>query len=280
MTEEISSPVLVPQAVREVPFYEDVLLVALVEDIAYVALRPIANFLGLQWAPQYQRIQRDDVLSQEVRLVRMASADGRQREMISLPLEFLPGWLFGVTVSKARPELAPKLTRYRRECFKVLWRAFQTDLTPAVPASTSTSSLKQVRDLALAVAQMAEQQLELQAKQVELQGQMTIVNSRVDRAAVVVRDLQVRLSAVERNVGPGALISDAQAVEISNNVKALAELMTQKEGSKNHYQGVFAELYRRFGISSYKLVQQKDYQAVLKFLDDWRETIQKGKHRE
>lgn len=57
---------------------------------------------------------------------------------------------------------------------------------------------------------------------------------------------------------------------MSNQVKALAELLTGKDASKNHYQGVFAELYRRFGVSSYKLFPQVKYQAVLAFLDDWR----------
>src|SRR5215469_9833449 len=110
------SPVaLVPRAVREVTFYGDVLLVALVGDVPYVAIRPIAEFLGLEWGSQYNRIKRDDVLNEDAQLVLMASADGRQREMFSLPLEFLPGWLFGVTPSRARPEYKEKLTRYRRD---------------------------------------------------------------------------------------------------------------------------------------------------------------------
>jgi hypothetical protein len=41
--------------------------------------------------------------------------------------------------------------------------------------------------------------------------------------------------------------------------------------SRSPYQGIFAELYRRFGVSSYKLIPQAKYQAVLTFLDDWRQ---------
>jgi hypothetical protein len=57
---------------------------------------------------------------------------------------------------------------------------------------------------------------------------------------------------------------------VSNQVKALAELLTGKDKAKNHYQGIFGELYRRFGVSSYKLIRHSQYDAVLAFLDDWR----------
>lgn len=265
---EESSTALVPNVVREIVFYEDMLLVALVGEIPYVALRPIAEFLGLDWSSQRRRVQRDEVLAEEAKLVLMRGADGKQHEMFSLPLEFLPGWLFGITSSKAaRPEFVPKIKRYRRECFHVLWRAFQTELMGGPPAQNNTNTLTQVRNLGLAIAELAEQQIEIQA-------QVTTVNSRVDKAAIVVRDLQQRLSAVERRVEPASCISDTQATEISNKVKALAELLTRKDASKNHYQSIFAELYRRFEVSSYKLVRQDQYQQVLLFLDEWRKTLQ------
>jgi hypothetical protein len=64
-----------------------------------------------------------------------------------------------------------------------------------------------------------------------------------------------------------------QAAEVSNRVKALAELLTGKDASKNHYQGIFGELYRRYGVSSYKTIRLEQYEAVLTFLEDWRKSI-------
>ncbi len=265
--DESSSVVLVPTVVQEIIFYEDLLPVALIEDKAYVALRPIADYLEVDWSGQRQRLQRDEVLHRHSSPITMTGADGKKREMLCLELEYLPGWLFGISPSRVKPEIAPKLVRYREECFKVLWRAFQADLPHAPsPTPTSSTALTQVRDLALAVAQMAEQQI-------ELQGQVITVNARVDRAAVVVGDLQRRLSSVEHRMLPSAVISEEQAAEISTTVKALAELMAGKDAGKNHYQGIFGELYRRFGISSYKLIRQEDYQQVLTFLSDWRTSL-------
>jgi P22_AR N-terminal domain len=267
MTEK-DSVALVPRAVREVTFYNDTLLVALVGNIPYVAIRPIADFIGIDWSSQRQRIQRDEILNEAARLVLMAGADGRQREMFSLPLELLPGWLFGVTPSKARPEYKEKLTQYRRDCFHVLWQAFQSDLIRAAPVEAPISSLMQVRGLALAVAQMAEQQIELQE-------QVASNSTRIEQAIVVVGDLERRLKSVEEQTSSKSAITNAQAAEISNQVKALAEFLTRKQPGKNHYQSIFGELYRRFGVSSYKLIRQEQYQFVLNFLEQWRKAALK-----
>ncbi|HEY7833737.1 MAG TPA: ORF6C domain-containing protein [Ktedonobacterales bacterium] len=116
---------------------------------------------------------------------------------------------------------------------------------------------------------MAEQQLALQE-------QVTSVSARMDRAAEVVGDLRRRLGVVERRLDPGGVITDDQAAEVSAVVKALAEQLNAHDPSKNHYQSIFGELYRRFGVSSYKLIKLDHYQAVLRFLEDWRRSAIDG----
>ena len=57
---------------------------------------------------------------------------------------------------------------------------------------------------------------------------------------------------------------------VSSQVKALAQLLTAKDASKNHYQSIFGEIYRRYGVSSYKLIRREQYEAVIAFLEEWR----------
>jgi hypothetical protein len=57
--------------------------------------------------------------------------------------------------------------------------------------------------------------------------------------------------------------------QIRENALAVVAAMREVEPGKNHYQGIFAELHRRFRVSSYKNVHQNQYQAVLDFLDAW-----------
>jgi len=70
---------LVPQETREIVFDDDVLLVALVDGISYVALKPIAVYMGIEWSAQYRRLKRDDILNEEKRLVVMVAGDGKAK---------------------------------------------------------------------------------------------------------------------------------------------------------------------------------------------------------
>jgi len=270
---------LIPQEVREINFYGDTLLIALVDGVPYVALHPITDFLGIDWTAQYRRLLRDDILNEEKRMVIMMSADGKRREMVSLPLELLPGWLFGITGSRLKhAELAVKLKRYRQECFRTLWREFGQ---PVASPNAANSTLMQVRNLGLAVAQLAEEQMQLQGQVETINLEVGRAHSRLDRAAEVVSSFQQRLTVVERRVLPVECISNEQAAEISLLVKGLAELLTSREAQKgggkkipNYYQGVFTELYRHFGVPKYTLIHQADYQNVLTFLNDWHKSAQ------
>lgn len=84
--------------------------------------------------------------------------------MLCLPLDLLPGWLFGVTTSKVRPELADKIDRYRAECFRVLGQVFKGDVLPSPPAASELSGAALALEIATAVQHLARQQLDLEQR--------------------------------------------------------------------------------------------------------------------
>ena len=90
------------------------------EDKPYVPMKQIAENIGLVWHAQFERLQRNEILSQGVRIIRMPSNGGEQ-EAVCLPLHYLNGWLFGVKPSKVKPEIKAKLIEYQKECYEVLW---------------------------------------------------------------------------------------------------------------------------------------------------------------
>jgi hypothetical protein len=258
---------LLPLEEQTVTFYGDEITTALV-DIdghlrVYVPIKAISDYLGLAWSGQFERIQRDQILSEVVTLIRITrmTATGGSPSSLCLPLEYLNGWLFGVTVKRVKPEMQEKVLQYQRDCYRVLWEAFQTQ-APVVPQRSS--ALEHIRATALAVAQLAEQQMEMEAR----------LTKRLDKAAEVFVGFDRRLGILEKKVSSAALVTDDQAEEISSTVKALAELMSEKVPSKNHYQGIFSELYRRFGVSSYKNIRLEHYERVLQFLEDWRKSTE------
>ncbi len=73
MAEELTAAPLVPRAERAVDFYGDTIPVAIVGDEAYVPLRQITDFLGLNWSGQYLRVQRNEILARHVRKVDVLS---------------------------------------------------------------------------------------------------------------------------------------------------------------------------------------------------------------
>lgn len=268
--------VLNPIDARTVDFYGDQILAVLVpvqdQHEIYVPLRPLCEYLGLNWSGQLQRLRRDDVLGPALQTVCVTHTNSAgDPNMICLPLELLPGWLFGISTSRVRDELQPKITQYRRECFKVLWRAFQVEALAAVGqreiAHRPATDLVHIREMGLAIAQMAEQQIALESR-------VSMHDQRLDRAAQVFRAFEHRLDVMEEQLHPSRYISDAQAAEIASSVRAIAQQLSERDRSKNHYQGVFGELYRRFHVSTYKHVRQEQFAEVLAFLDEWRSSLQ------
>lgn len=83
-----------------------------------------------------------------------------------------------------------------------------------------------------------------------------------------------RITALEAQLAPRQAITDEQASDISAKVLAVAAAMSEVEPDKNHYQGIFVELHRRFRVTSYKNVRQSQYQTVLDFLETWAGTTQ------
>lgn len=257
---------LIPTEQRAIDFYGDELIAVLIDDMPYIPIAPICDFLGVSWSGQSERIRRDAVLSEAALSLRVTRKESQKggRDMVCLPLEYLNGWLFGINASRVREELRERLIRYQRDCYRVLSQAFQG------AAVSPSGSLAHIRDMALAIANMAEQQMLLESR-------VTVTEQRLERAAQVVGDMGRRLSSLESRLSAGPSITDEQAAEISQRVKALASLLQEQAPGKNYYQSIFGELYRRYNVSSYKLIRPGQYPEVIAFLDSWRaEALEAG----
>jgi hypothetical protein len=271
-SEEPTGPVaaLTPLHERIVEFYGDAIPVAQTADGGlYVPLRPLTDYLGLTFSSQRLRVLRDEVLAAQARLVVMARSDGRRVEMLCLPLDLLPGWLFGVQPSRARSELVDKLRRYRAECFRVLWNAFKGDVLPAAPPPADLDQAEQALMLAEAVASLARSHME-QAGRIEALEQKH--QTMADYLRPFIQHTNERLTALELRLSSGATISEDQAAEIALAVKNVAMLLTQR-GEINGFGRVWGELYRRYRIGAYRNLPAARYEEVLAWLRSWFEEL-------
>jgi len=107
-----------------VPFHNQNLVATLVGDIPHVAMKPICESIGLDWASQFSRIKRHPVLKSTVAMITMVADDGKAREMLMLPIEYLNGWLFGIDANKVKESAKENVIEYQKECFRVLANHF------------------------------------------------------------------------------------------------------------------------------------------------------------
>ena len=248
---------VVPIEQKTVEFYEDqITAVRMVSGEVFIPIRPVCDNLGVTLAGQRERINRDPVLSEEVTSISVTLTQ-QAREMICLPLKFIPGWLFGINANRVKPVIRERLIRYQRECYDVLAEAFAEGRLTSEPSFNELLA----SDSPAAMAYRMAQALQIMARQ------QLILESRVD-------DHEDRLETIESKLGdPDRYISPDQAMQLSQAVKTVAMKLSLASG-RNEYGGVYGELYRKFGITSYKQLPAAKFDEAMKWLNEWRENIE------
>ncbi len=257
---------LVPTEQKQVLFYEDEITAVRVDTVVYVPIRPICEYLGIDWSAQLQRSRRDAVLSEELSSVVVTPTPlndnkfANPQEMICLPLDYLSGWLFGINANRVKAQTRERLIRYQRECYKILAEAFQegrltTDSTFDELLETADEGLVQAYQMAQAIVQLARNQI--------------LLDGRMAQA-------EQRLDTLEAQLGnPEKLVTPDQASQISQAVKAVA-IALGKKTKRNEFGACYGELYRRYGITSYKALPAQKFEDALNFLTEWHQEITTG----
>lgn len=101
-----------------VQFHGQQIITVMDAGVAYVAMKPIVENLGMSWSTQLRKL-----LSQSGKYgyVHMnIPSNGGIQEMLCLPLKKLNGWLFSINPEKVRADIRDKLIKYQEECFSVL----------------------------------------------------------------------------------------------------------------------------------------------------------------
>lgn len=246
---------------KEVEFYDDSITAVRVEGGAvYVPIRPICDLLGVAWRAQLRRINDDAVLSDAARGVTVTiTPKGRaqRQEMICLPLNYLNGWLFGINAKRVKESVKDQLIRYQRDCYDVLFEAFQAGQLSV--SDDDLSDIVAIDPEAVEALRIAESVVKLARSHVRLLRQ--------------VQSHETRLSAIEAELGhDDRFITVSQAEQISQAVKAIALIFSKNTG-RNEYGGVYGELYRQFSINSYKRLPSDKFDDAMNFLRGWWESL-------
>ena len=147
-----------------------------------VPIRPICNALGIDWATQWRRIQADEILSSTVAQWATVGADGKSREMVCLPMKFVPGRLFQIDLSRIAEEARPAMLRYRWECYNALFDYFTGQTGRLVEQyRAETELLQQISDMKTRIAEVAEQHRSMKSECRSLEARlMDLQRERID----------------------------------------------------------------------------------------------------
>lgn len=102
-----------------VPFNGQQIITAMAAGVAYVAMKPIVENLGMSWSTQVRKLMADKGKFNCVHM-NMVATDNKLRDVLCLPLKKLNGWLFSINPEKVRADIRDKLIQYQEECFTVL----------------------------------------------------------------------------------------------------------------------------------------------------------------
>ncbi|MCB8982676.1 MAG: ORF6C domain-containing protein [Ardenticatenaceae bacterium] len=254
---------LIPLTQKTIDFYGDDLTAVRADDSRiYAGLTQMCSALGLDAQGQRRRIERHSVLSKGLKGVDKLSTPGGTQSGYVLRADLIPLWLSGIRVTAVKEDIRPKLERFQEEAAAVLWEAFQEGRLTAdarfEELLDQDTDAVQAYKMAMAIVKLAKQQIMLEG--------------RLGDTEIRLENVEERLTSVEEQLSGSDVVTEAQASQISQAVKAVA-LALGKETGRNEFGACYGELYRKFGITSYKLMPQRKFEEAMKFLTEWHQSL-------
>ena len=245
---------------KDVVFYEDQLTAVRADDgRVYVSVGQMCAALGLADRAQRRRLAEHDVLSEGLTQLPIQTAGGPQT-VLMLRSDLVPLWLAGVQGRSTREDVRPKLKRFQIEAAKVLWEAFEDGRLTVTPNDDILSGVSPETVAAVKVAQAV---LALARNQALMEQRL---GGRLEA-------LEGRLETVEAAMGRGdRYVTEDQASQISQAVKAVAMAFGKKSG-RNEFGAVYGEMYRKFGISGYKMLPARRFEEAMRWLAEWHSEV-------
>lgn len=89
-----------------------------------VAVKPICEALNIDSKTQIDRLKVDPILSSVVGFSPSTGSDGKQYEMVTIPLKYVFGWLFRIDSRNVKEEAREAVRAYQLQCYDALYSYF------------------------------------------------------------------------------------------------------------------------------------------------------------
>lgn len=126
-----------------------------------VAVKPVCEILGVDFSAQRAKLKDHPVFGSVMVLCPTTGADGKTYEMVCIPLQFFPGWLFSINPDNVKEEARENLIKYQLECNKVLFDYFFSRVDFSRKKEKAVAKAKEVCDEKLEQLRIAKSELKV-----------------------------------------------------------------------------------------------------------------------
>lgn len=78
-----------------------------------VPVKPVCEALNIDYATQYSKLKEHPIYNSVIGLSPTRGSDGKLYEMLCIPIEFFPGWLFSINPANVKDEAREGLIKFQ-----------------------------------------------------------------------------------------------------------------------------------------------------------------------
>ena len=126
-----------------------------------VAVKPVCETLGVDYPGQFAKLKEHPLYSSVIGLCPTVGADGKEREMVCLPLRYFPSWLFSINPNNVKEEVRENLMEYQKKCNDILYDYFFSRVDFSRKKEVAVTKAKEVCDEKLEQLRIAKSELKV-----------------------------------------------------------------------------------------------------------------------
>ena len=170
-----------------VQFHGQPIITAMAAGIAYVAMKPIVENLGLDWPTQHRKLMSNGNKFNHCHMT-MVAMDKKLRDVLCIPLRKLNGWLFSINPEKVRADIRDKLIQYQEECFTVLHDYWNKGVV-ANPRKTKTAPGKITIDQQMAIKELVKSRGQSLPKEKQAKAMITMWSAIKNKFGITYKEI-------------------------------------------------------------------------------------------
>lgn len=155
-----------------------------------VAVKPVCEILGVDYPGQFTKLKEHPIYGSTIGLSPTVGADGKDREMVCIPLQFFPGWLFSINPDNVKEEARENLIKYQLECNKVLFDYFFSRVDFSQKKEKIVTKAKEVCDEKAEQLRIAKSELKVAENELSKALALTFEDWQADRQQLTIPGLE------------------------------------------------------------------------------------------